>query len=73
VNVSQDDCFKERIEVQIMCQTKYGQRQEEFLNWLKPFVCDGSGPKDIWAMQFNEYSNEPTIWALSTGVEDERY
>lgn len=42
-------------------QTKWGNRQAEFLDWLAPYVRDGSGPAEAWAIQFDEYSPEPIL------------
>lgn len=43
-------------------QTKWGDRQGEFLDWLRPFVAQGSGSKECYAMQFSEYQDEPTCF-----------
>ena len=45
-------------------QTKYGRGQEEFLDWLEPFVTDGSGPGEIWSIQISEYTPTPTFRSL---------
>ncbi len=45
-------------------QTKYGRGQDEFLKWLKHFVVQGSGPSSVYAMQFSEYSVDPTFHRL---------
>lgn len=64
VKVNKDEYFPENVEVMIMCQTKYGRGQSEFLDWLEPHVCQGVGTHDIWAMQFDEFFDKPTIRSL---------
>jgi hypothetical protein len=49
------------IALTLVGQTKWGCGQDEFLDWLAPFVIQGSGPKDAWSIQFTEYSAEPVI------------
>lgn len=46
--------------VTLVGQTKWGDRQNEFLDWISPFVIQGSGERDCWSMQFSEYQIEPT-------------
>lgn len=46
-------------------QTKWGEGQEEFCEWLRPYVMQGSGASDVFAMSFSEYSNIPRIWTLN--------
>jgi len=43
-------------------QTKYGIGQREFLEWLEPYVVQGSGPSDIFAFQLPEHRDSPTTW-----------
>lgn len=42
-------------------QTKWGRGQEDFLNWLKPYVTDASGPLGIWAFQISEYGEDGLV------------
>jgi hypothetical protein len=65
--------FANRVEISIICQTKYGRGQQEFLEWMQPFVKDGSGPNDIWAIQMDEYSVTPRFWQLSTYTDKDLY
>jgi hypothetical protein len=73
VDVQNDDTFANRVEISIICQTKYGRGQQEFLEWMQPFVKDGSGPNDIWAIQMDEYSVTPRFWQLSTYTDKDLY
>ncbi len=43
-------------------QTKYGQGQKQFCEWLESYVVKGSGPDDVFAIQFSEYDGVPTLW-----------
>ncbi len=52
------------LNITIVGQTKWGDRQQEFIDWLKPYVWHGSGPADVFAMQFDEWGGEPIL----TGV-----
>ncbi len=52
------------LELLLVGQTKWGINQDEFLGWLKPFVIQGSGNGDCYAMQFTEYEREPTCWFM---------
>lgn len=52
------------LSVSLIGQTKYGARQEEFLSWLEPYVVQGSGPLECWAVQFTEHSDSPRLWCL---------
>lgn len=61
---------KDRFMLVVVGQTKYGRGQEEFLNWLKPFVTQGSGPSEIWAFQINEYTSKPTVWEMHPETTD---
>lgn len=45
-------------------QTKYGRGQDEFCEWLRPYVIQGSGENDVFALSFSEYSDTPDIWKL---------
>ena len=53
-----------QLDVIIVGQTKWGDRQKEFLDFLRPFVIKGSGPNYVFAMQFSEYSVEPKLFSL---------
>lgn len=62
IAVEEDSFSKGTFGVTLVCQTKYGVGQEEFLKWLEPFVVDGSGVEEIWAFQIYEWGR-PKIWA----------
>lgn len=47
------------INLTLVGQTKYGRGQNEFLDWLEPYIRQGSGVKGIWAFQIDEYGTEP--------------
>lgn len=47
------------IHLTLIGQTKYARNQSEFIEWLKPKVIDGSGPSEVFAMQFDEMYSEP--------------
>lgn len=55
---------KQDLDVVLIGQTKYGRRQDEFCEWLRPHVLQGSGQGDVFALSFNEYSNAPKLWFL---------
>ena len=59
--VEQVDMLRYGLSVTLVGQTKYGRGQKEFLDWLAPFVIQGSGADGCWAIQFNEYSAAPTL------------
>lgn len=52
------------LNVVLVGQTKWGNGQLEFCEWLKPHVIQGSGENDVYAMSFNEYSDTPQMWKL---------
>ena len=51
-------------------QTKYGRGQDEFCKWLKPYVVQGSGENEVYAISFSEYSDTPTMWKLQESEEN---
>ncbi len=53
---------RERLNITLVGQTKYGRGQEEFIEWLRPHVLQGSGPDDVFAIQFCEYDGEPCLY-----------
>ncbi len=57
---------KEIYNITIIGQTKYARGQSEFIDWLRPYVKQGSGPADIFAIQFDEYNKEPCLHHLLT-------
>lgn len=59
------DCDTGNLNVVLVGQTKSGMRQQDFCEWLKPYVVQGSGENDVYAMSFNEYSDIPQVWKLS--------
>lgn len=60
----------DRYVVTLIGQTKWGERQEHFLDWLEPHILQGMGPLSSWSIQFNEYSDLPTIRSVREGVEE---
>jgi hypothetical protein len=58
------DHRKGDLNVIIVGQTKNGRGQNEFCEWLRPHVIQGSGENDVFAMSFSEYGDEPSIWKL---------
>lgn len=50
-----------RTDITLVTQAKYGQGISEFLEWLKPQVINGFGESDIFAIEMDEYSNNPII------------
>ena len=57
----------DNLNVVLVGQTKYGRGQDEFCEWLRPHVTQGSGLSGVYAMSFNEYSDEPKVWKLREG------
>ena len=53
------------LNVVLVGQTKYGRGQNEFCDWLRQHVIQGSGENDVYAMSFNEYTDEPQVWKLA--------
>lgn len=49
-------------DITIIGQTKYGGRQENFIDWITPFIHRGFGSKNLFAMQFDEYSDAPVCF-----------
>lgn len=58
------DSKKDILNLILVGQTKYGRGQKEFLDWLEPFVVQGSGENEMWAFQMSEYCTSPTVRAL---------
>ena len=50
-----------RSSITFITQMKYGRGLEEFIEWLRPKVIQGSGDSDVFAMSFSEYQTEPTL------------
>lgn len=42
----------------------YDSEIEQFLEWVKPWIEDGSGARDMYAIVIYEESDEPTIYYL---------
>lgn len=59
------------------CSLKnYENEFEDFLTWLKPYVDQGSGANEIYAMTIYEESTTPTLYTLGCDHEydeDETY
>ena len=51
--------------ITLVGQTRYGRGQDSFLRWLKPFVKQGSGAHQWFAIQMDEHTL-PTLWYLDT-------
>ena len=69
VNLKQSDLrSRDCLDVIIVGQTKWGHRQSEFCEWLRPHVIQGSGLNDVFAMSFSEYSDEPIIWKIGNST-----
>ena len=43
----------------------YENEIEDFLKWIKPFISQGSGYKEMYAITIYEEANEPTIYYLN--------
>jgi hypothetical protein len=54
-------------------QAKYNRGVAEFMDWLRPHVIAGMGPRDAWAINFSEYTDQPTIEYLREPTSDEGY
>lgn len=50
------------LQVVLVGQTKYGRGQDEFCDWLRPHVTQGSGENEVFAISFSEYGDEPRLW-----------
>lgn len=42
----------------------YSNEIENFINWIKPWVKQGSGKREMWAIVIYEEASEPTIYYL---------
>lgn len=51
----------------LRCNTQFPSMIEEFLAWLEPYVAQGSGARDVWAMVWPEEADVPTVYALREG------
>ncbi len=69
ISIEPDTYNAKELNVIIVGQTKYGQGQEEFCDWLRQYVVQGSGLNDVYAMSFSEYTDEPRVWKLSNHEE----
>lgn len=58
------DHSKDDLNIILVGQTKWGSGQPEFCEWLRPYVVQGSGLNNVYAMQLSEYSDAPHIWKL---------
>lgn len=52
------------LNVILIGQRKWGDGIKEFCNWLRPFVLQGSGENDVFAMEFSEYSISPILYEM---------
>ncbi len=43
----------------------YNNEIEQFLTWIKPYISNGSGGKNMYAIVMYEESEEPTIYYLN--------
>lgn len=43
---------------------KIGEDIDTFLQWLKPFITQGSGEREMYAIVISEFQSEPTIYYL---------
>ncbi len=64
VSLEPDKYSSNELNVVLVGQTKWGDGQKEFCEWLKPHVTQGSGLNEVYALSFSEYSDEPTVWKL---------
>lgn len=48
--------------VVLVGQTKFGRGQHEFCEWLRPYVVQGSGENDVFALSFTEHGDDPELW-----------
>ncbi len=60
-----DNCWRLHFRSNIK---NYGSEIELFLDWIGPYVEQGSGLRDIYAYVMYEEQNEPTIYALRDEV-----
>lgn len=42
----------------------YGEEIQQFLKWISPYIAQGSGEKDFYAIVTYEEAEEPTIYYL---------
>ena len=48
----------------------YDSEIEKFLSWIKPFIEQGSGERDFYAIVCYEEASEPTIYYLDKEADD---
>ena len=47
--------------ISMITQAKWNRGTEDFLDWLEPMVTQGMGMGEVWAINYSEYSAEPTV------------
>ncbi len=52
------------LSVTMVTQLKYSRGLAEFIEWFRPFVIQGMGEEDVFAMSFTEYQTEPTLYRM---------
>lgn len=60
-----NNSWDHRTTITLVTQAKYNRGVEEFLDWLEPMVISGIGENDTWAINYSEYSGEPTVRKLN--------
>lgn len=58
------------VNVILVGQRKWGDGIREFCEWLKPYVTQGSGQNEVFAMEFSEYATKPTLYTLNEEPEE---
>ncbi len=57
------------LEIVLVGQRKWGDGISDFCKWLKPFVRQGSGENEVFAMEFSEYSTSPKLYTMEPEIE----
>jgi hypothetical protein len=56
------------LEIVLVGQRKWGRGIEDFCEWLRPFVAQGSGDNDVFAMEFSEYCTSPRLYTMELEI-----
>lgn len=60
--VMEDD--GKEVNIVLVGQRKWGDGIDDFCDWLRPHVTQGSGENDVYAIVFDEYSGLPKLYTL---------
>jgi len=59
-----DNEWHHRTDLTIVNQHKYSIGIIDFIDWLRPYVVDGMGQDEVFAMAFTEYDDIPNLFTM---------